>query len=657
MTMMLLASMLVMSAAGCGGGNGGEEGDGEEDVQGDDMGGDDVSPDDVPSDDVAADDVPVDDVVSDDTPPGEPVCGDGDCGGGETCSSCEEDCGPCAEGITVGLVASRTQGVAPLAVFFDASTTTASEIERPFHDLDYAWSFGDPLSGTWATSGGSRDADHGPLAAHVFESPGNYTVTLNVRDALGRSNSAQAVIMVDDPQAVFAAERTVCVSTGEDFTGCPDGARQVTSAGFSAVQDLVETSTRILLRRGDHWVVDAGIAISVPGPGHIGAFGPCDAPDGRGLCSNAPWLESQTDDLVVIDIPTRTSERNDWRVTDLRFSGPSCDQPSPDVWCGSAMGWLTNIRQLLLLRLEVEGFRVGLGSSNWEIADDEIAIVSSEVSGAQINQVYLGASRLMLLGNYFHDSPQSHVLRVWQASPAVIAHNELANASTVSGTGRHALKLHGFDPASGWPLTDRVLVADNRFGASGPWPVGVGPQDGGSNEPVTNVILEKNIFHSVTAATEVQVSLEIWARDVTVRNNVFVATGAAGEYLAVQVSQRGVEPVPERVQLFHNTVFRSDAATSVTLVDAAAADTTLVANNLVWGAAAGTMEIGGGSITGEGNLAGVDPLFEAPLDDRFQLGAGSPALDAGVAVPVFDDFTGNPRPAGGGWDAGAFELP
>src|SRR5512137_2164408 len=71
-------------------------------------------------------------------PPGDgpapPVCGDDDCGGGETCSSCPDDCGGCAAVITVGLVPSRGQGVAPLAVFFDASTTTASEVARPFHE-------------------------------------------------------------------------------------------------------------------------------------------------------------------------------------------------------------------------------------------------------------------------------------------------------------------------------------------------------------------------------------------------------------------------------------------------------------------------------------------------------------------------------------------
>src|SRR4030067_2638800 len=47
---------------------------------------------------------------------------------------------------------SRFYGVAPMAVFFDASGTTSTATTRPFHDLEYRWDFGDPagspVSGT-----------------------------------------------------------------------------------------------------------------------------------------------------------------------------------------------------------------------------------------------------------------------------------------------------------------------------------------------------------------------------------------------------------------------------------------------------------------------------------------------------------------------------
>src|SRR5512145_1297788 len=80
----------------------------------------------------------------------------------------------------ISLVPSRTSGVAPLAVFFDATGTTRSSTFRPFHDVEYRWDFGDPVSGNWqptdgSRTGRSRNSATGPVAAHVFGAPGTYT--------------------------------------------------------------------------------------------------------------------------------------------------------------------------------------------------------------------------------------------------------------------------------------------------------------------------------------------------------------------------------------------------------------------------------------------------------------------------------------------------
>jgi hypothetical protein len=52
--------------------------------------------------------------------------------------------------ITPGVALNRTSGVAPLAIFFDATETNHSSVTvNEFHDLHYRWDFGDSEAGKW----------------------------------------------------------------------------------------------------------------------------------------------------------------------------------------------------------------------------------------------------------------------------------------------------------------------------------------------------------------------------------------------------------------------------------------------------------------------------------------------------------------------------
>jgi hypothetical protein len=52
----------------------------------------------------------------------------------------------------------------------------------------------------------------------------------------------------------------------------------------------------------------------------------------------------------------------------------------------------------------------------------------------------------------------------------------------------------------------------------------------------------------------------------------------------------------------------------------------------------------------------VDPHFTNPGISDYHLQPDSPAIDAGLAVPVTNDYDGNPRPFGWGFDIGALEY-
>ncbi|MBU1238052.1 MAG: right-handed parallel beta-helix repeat-containing protein [Gammaproteobacteria bacterium] len=85
-----------------------------------------------------------------------------------------------------------------------------------------------------------------------------------------------------------------------------------------------------------------------------------------------------------------------------------------------------------------------------------------------------------------------------------------------------------------------------------------------------------------------------------------------------------------------------------------------------WGAVYDVAGLQGNTGKCAGCIEG-DPRFANPAGGDFSLGVGSPAIDAGIASPLYDqyqqtfgvaiqvDFSGTPRPVGAGWDMGAFE--
>ena len=113
------------------------------------------------------------------------------------------------------MAASRITGVAPLAVFFDASATIATSTTRPFHDLGFSWNFGESTGpgiaawGVGARPTGSRNVATGPMAAHVYEAPGTYTVCVSITDGTNTVDGA-VTITVTDPEVVFAGVAKNC---------------------------------------------------------------------------------------------------------------------------------------------------------------------------------------------------------------------------------------------------------------------------------------------------------------------------------------------------------------------------------------------------------------------------------------------------------------
>jgi hypothetical protein len=565
--------------------------------------------------------------------------------------------------LEVVLEAARTSGVAPLAVFCDATATVSPTTDRPFHELRFEWDFGDPGSGAWPHSGLSRNEAVGAVAGHVYEMPGTYIATLHVLDHDGNEGTRTIAIRVADPDQVFAGEKTICFSTAGDFTGAPPGARHMTTTSFSTIERQVAPGRRLLLRRGEVWSTRDSFTLNAAGPGIIGAFGP-----------GAPPLIHLTGNQTFFVLSGEEPRLKDWRIMDLSIDGGT----DPDSRAVRAAGTCS---QMLLLRLEARDVHNGFSFNtsqleHWygeglreHVLYDQIAIVDCTtnrvIGGAGGYGSMLAGRRVLFLGNTYDDTRAAeHVVRTPILQKAVMSHNDLRRPAN----SKHVLKLHA--PPFNDPgvvqgqHTELVIVSHNTLqGDDSAWTLAASPEDGHTDQRLRDVIIEGNHF---LAGSGTQIAIYLGGQGVTVRNNLIDCTGGSG-HSAVAISQRGIEPAPLDIAIFNNTAYSADRDELTLLrVDSAAARTR-VFNNLVAAPSSTRRVLIEGSDIGlerGSNLLTATPGFVAARPsspEDFRLQPQSPAVDAGTEVQgVWTDFEGNERPAeghgAGSYDLGAFEY-
>ncbi|MCB9897825.1 MAG: hypothetical protein H6825_07465 [Planctomycetes bacterium] len=558
--------------------------------------------------------------------------------------------------VTASIAPTRTSGVAPLSVLFDGSGSTAEGVARPFHELEYSWNYGDVGSGTWGTDGMSRNSDRSPIAGHVFETPGTYTVTLDVTDADGNAGQDQVAITVLDPDVVYAGTKTICISRTGDFSGAPAGAQQVTTTSYDTAMGYVHTGKRVLFRRGESWT-GGGANKNEPGPVTIGAYG----------TGARPKFTMSDHFIRLSDGPG--PDCDDWRIMDLDLTGS-----------GSVSITLEgSVHDLLCLRLNVHDALQGYAAviqvlDYWnnngypQTLHRGLAIVDSNFKDQAERHVTFDGTYSMMLGNTLdHITVDGHIVRSQASSNSVYCHNDFKNAKF----DRHLLKLH----AQNWnkagfgyhKYTEKIVIADNLFdaGASN-WPVVPGPQNDQEDERLRDILIERNLFRAGDTTT---ILLRASGSDVTTRHNIFDLT--SGGEVGVWVSKRGSDPNPQNHQVLNNTFYRGDSGGFEAVHVAGDAVGTIVRNNLGSAPSASSPDTiiqndAGGSTTYDHNLLTNDPLFvvsnpHEPMD--FALKANSPAVDKGIemdatlgdfetaAIPTDGDSSGSAEP-----DIGAFEY-
>lgn len=594
---------------------------------------------------------------------------------------------------SVTTVPSRFTGVAPLAVFFDATGTTATATTRPFHDLEYQWGFGDvagsPVSGTTWGNGSrpgisSRNTATGPVAAHVFETPGTYIVNLSVVDGKNTVSNSCVQIAVQNPNVVFAGTNTICFSTSGTFTGCPSGATQVTTSNFVTALSIYQaTGKRLLFRRGETFTAASAAAITASGPGIVGAY------DSGAF----PKIQNASNTAILTLSSKTTPNMNDWRIMDLELDGSLSATPNR-VYGVQAQG---GANQITLLRLNIHDVygHIAFGDDILNVWNsggspvklyDQITIADSTllhgIGGQGSVAGYIAATQLAWLGNSIDDTINiEHGLRIVYTNRGVISNSLFSRAAgTDSGYGGKTvltIRAPDFGGSSTIPAgnyTEKVVISDNKFvpHSTQNGTVGQGPLGTAYDGRLRDLIWERNWWTPpADGPSSVQVDFALTGSDTTIRNNIVAKSGNTTDNRVFSLEMTNTSPgypLLNNVSFYNNTVYSSDTGRNfdmVLILSKTGTPTNVTAkNNLAYapGDLGPSMLIGsfaassnnstdspaGGQLKNTSlNLATTPPV--SPAD--YKPVTGSYAIGTGASVPVWSDFFGNVRTAS--YDMGA----
>lgn len=540
---------------------------------------------------------------------------------------------------------SRTTGTAPLFVHLDCTGTTDADTTKPFHALFYVHTFGDPSAGLWsygANTALSKNFATGPVAGHIYETAGTYTITSTVSDGTNIARTTNT-ITVSDPDTTYSTTKTYCITNGSDFTGCPSGASQISSQsdGFAALVTCLTVSTRrCLYRRGDTFSWGTTFAAGVAGPITIGAYGSGAKPIIN--LSAATSLYQAT-----------TSTQSDTRFMDLDIRGGNVADASQQGFQTTSA--LTNITFLRVDMSAMGSTTIGLGNDCTGCVIQDSTLQGAHESANAYVRIFSGA----VLGNQIGPvlTGGQHALRIGKAQKAVFS----SNTVTTSQPNKEVFGLQAQAHATSADDSFYNIVSDNKIIEGTLAAVLYQSSNAGATDVrLYDNIVERNWFQGTEilgTGFDCTYLREIGTR-VTIRNNLFQIAECGDFATGVYVLREGAsDPSPTDVNIYNNTFYTASTKSfrGVWLPNSTATNT-IVKNNLCWfDNATGTVTCLSDSGTGttasnnstDPQTTGTDPSFDGgahpsssatPID--FRIGTGSYAASGGTSLfpSSNDDF-------------------
>jgi hypothetical protein len=496
--------------------------------------------------------------------------------------------------------------VAPVGVFFDSHGTTCDTTEcdnnpfenEAFHSLLYKWEFGDSeeAPGTWSATGTSRNEDYGPLAAHVYDDAVDapFTVTLHVWSDSDYATDT-VLIYVTDQEAYYAPTPmptitpTVCISAAvptpvPGAAGCPlKSAVDVESVWETAVESNLDLGRRrLLFEAGDTFLINGLTRIKYDGPGYIGSYG--TANDGRAILDDAPGDFYGT--VIEALAGGANTDRPYWVIADLEAVHEGGFGPD-------------NGGRALTHALWQNNKKINSYMTVWEQARTDtlyspegVFLVDNHFGGGTGNNMYIlffGTTKGAVMGNLLGNPAEKATAHVFRSSGKwknyLHAHNE-HQCCAADSAATFRCSLHT-DPADDCQY---LLVRDNKFNntravSTDNGRVSIKSGTAGPRAAQRDAIVEENRFETSLTG--------LWAKTVTVRNNIFVDDPNDWKFHArILVTACNLANYPhdwvDDIRIYNNSAFRSEANQHMILVNdsegdtACLSDTHIMTNNLLW---------------------------------------------------------------------------
>ena len=563
--------------------------------------------------------------------------------------------------ITADVQASRTTGVAPLCVFFDATATVSTAqntVALAYTNLDYTWTFDDSGAGTWLDTGQgttlrSKNYAQGPVAAHCYETAGTYNPVVTVRNSAGETHTdtVQIAVTAAADTASLSGANVVCVSTDGVFTGAPASCTQVTTSSLStAMGNLSSTKKKIVFKCGQSWT--GSYELQLAGPGIIGSWS-------NGACGTKPIaVQLNFGDRAIPGTVT------DWRVMDMQFNGAGAGN--------GAIGIDGTVSRIAMLRVDIANAGTGI---NWSediltfyntngfpghTLPDETYFVDSTITTTAgtsgNNGLYLSSLRVAVMGCTIDpNGGGEHGLRAPHISRYVIAHNIIQDAAA----GKSSLTVRA-PPWAGDSLraantyAEKGYIGHNKLTANAnTYPLDCGPQDTSSvDERSRYVIIDGNwVIGGASTAS----AIHNRCNNTTIRNNVIDLT-LGGMGIELLEYGAGSPTDPSVMEVYNNTIYSGSSGGFTGLSKDANVSSVTVRNNLGYAPSSSSRSMTNGSMTESNNSSDaqilINPNFTGtttPAD--FDPNSASYPIDGGITVEVMRDHQGALRT--GTYDIGA----